>query len=128
MGTAPVHAGVVALRLWSPRVAKPVGGHPTGEQNLGEFLHRTLAPRLFAAAAAAVVVLAYFRVASVPEATTPGPSYSWDTAIGEIVADIDATVAGLRMELAEQKTKYTKMYNDARLLEEKLTSTTSVNR
>ena len=32
------------------------------------------------------------------------------------------------MELAEQKAKYTKMYNDTRLLEEKLTSTTSMNR
>jgi hypothetical protein len=95
---------------------------------LGEFLHRALAPRLFAAAAAAVVLLAYFRVASVPEATTARPSYSWDTAIGEIVADVDATVVGLRMELAEQKARYTKMYNDTRLLEEKLTSTTSMNR
>jgi hypothetical protein len=95
---------------------------------LGEFLHRTLAPRLFAAAAAAVVVLAYFRVASVPEATAPGPSYTWDTAVEEIVADIDATVAGLRTELAEQKARYTRMYNDTRQLEEKLTSTTSVNR
>jgi len=74
------------------------------------------------------VALAYFRVASLPETTTPGPSYSWDTAIGEIVADIDATVVGLRMELAEQRAKYNKMYNDTRLLEEKLTSTTSVNR
>ena len=95
---------------------------------MGEFLHSTLAPRLFAAAAAAAVLLAYFRVASVPEATTPGPSYTWDTAVGEIVADIDATVVGLRMELAEQKARYTKMYNDTRLLEEKLTSTTSMNR
>ena len=74
------------------------------------------------------MVLAYFQVASVPESTTPGPSYTWDTAVGEIVAEIDATVAGLRMELAEQKARYTKMYNDTRLLEEKLTSTTSMNR
>jgi len=95
---------------------------------LGEFLHSALAPRLFAAAAAAAVLLAYFRVASVPEETTPGPSYSWDTAVGEIVADIDATVVRLRMELAEQKARYTKMYTDTRLLEEKLTSTTSMNR
>ena len=58
----------------------------------------------------------------------PGPTYTWDTAVGEIVADIDATVVGLRMELAEQKATYTKMYNDTRLLEEKLTSTTSMNR
>ena len=95
---------------------------------MGEFLHSTLAPRLFAAAAAAAVLLAYVRVASVPEATTPGPSYTWDTAIGELVGDIDSTIVGLRMELAEQKARYTKMYNDTRLLEEKLTSTTSVNR
>ncbi len=95
---------------------------------MGEFLHRTVAPRLFAAAAAAAVALAYFRVASLPETTTPGASYSWDTAIGEIVADIDATVAGLRMELAEQKARYNRMYNDTRLLEEKLSSTTSMNR
>jgi hypothetical protein len=94
---------------------------------LGEFLHRALAPRLFVAAAAAVVVLAYFRVASLPGTTTPGPSYTWDTAVGEIVADIDATVVRLRMELADQKARYTKMYSDTRLLEEKLTST-SVNR
>ena len=95
---------------------------------MGEFLHSTLAPRLFTAAAAATVLLAYFRVASVPEPTTPGPSYTWDTAVGEIVAEIDATVVGLRMELAEQRARYTKMYNDTRLLEEKLTSTTSMNR
>ncbi len=95
---------------------------------MGEFLHRTLAPRVFAAAAAAAVVLAYFRVASVPETTTPGPSYTWDAAVAEIVADIDATVAGLRVELSERKARYTKMYDDTRLLEEKLASTTSMNR
>ena len=95
---------------------------------MGEFLHRTIAPRLFAAAAAAALVLAYLRLASVPEPTTPGPMYTWESSIGEIVADIDATVVGLRMELAEQKAKYTKMYNDTRLLEQKLTSTTSMNR
>jgi len=73
-------------------------------------------------------VLAYFRVASLPETTTPGPSYTWDTAIGEIVADLDATVVGLRMELAEQKAQFAKMYHDTRMLEEKLASTTSMNR
>ena len=67
-------------------------------------------------------------MASVPEPTTPGPSYTWDTAVSEFVADIDSTVAGLRLELAEQKARYTKMYDDTRLLEEKLTSTTSMNR
>jgi hypothetical protein len=90
-------------------------------------LHRTLAPRLFTAAAAAAVVLAYFRVASVPDPATPRPSYSWDTAISQMVADIDASVAGLRQEFAEQKATYVKMYDDTRLLEEKLTSTTSMN-
>ena len=79
-------------------------------------------------AAAAAVVLAYFRVASLPPPTTPRPTYSWDTAISETVADINATVVGLRQEFAEQKATYTKMYNDTRLLEEKLTSTTSTNR
>jgi len=91
-------------------------------------LHRTLTPRLFAVAAAAAVVLAYFRVASLPPPATPSPTYSWDTAISETVADIDATVAGLRQEFAEQKATYTKMYNDTRMLEEKLTSTSSMNR
>ena len=95
---------------------------------MGEFLHRTLAPRLFAVVAAAAVTLAYFRVASVPEPTTPSPSYTWDTAISEIAADIDATVSGLRQELAEQKARYTKMYYDTRALEEKLRSTTSMTR
>ncbi len=84
--------------------------------------------RLVTFAAAAAVALAYIRVASVPEPTTPGPSYTWDTAVSELVADVDSTVAGLRMELAEQKARYTEMYNDTRLLEEKLTSTTSMNR
>ena len=79
-------------------------------------------------AAAAAVVLAYFRVASLPQSTTPSPTYTWDTAISEMVADIDATVAGLRLELAEQKATYTKMYNDTRLLEEKLSSTSRMNR
>jgi hypothetical protein len=32
------------------------------------------------------------------------------------------------MELAEQKARYTKMYSDTRVLEEKLSSTTSMNR
>ena len=91
-------------------------------KDLGEFLHRTLTPRLFAVAAAAAVVLAYFRVASVPPPTTPSPTYTWDTAFSEIVADIDATVVGLRTEFAEQKAMYTKMYDDTRILEEKLTS------
>ncbi len=91
-------------------------------------MHRTLTPRLFAVAAAAAVVLAYFRVASVPPSTTPSPTYTWDTAISETVADIDATVAGLRLEFAEQKATYTKMWNDTRLLEEKLTSSTSMHR
>jgi hypothetical protein len=95
---------------------------------LGEFLHRTLTPRLFAVAAAAAVALAYFRVASVPEPTTPGPAYTWDTAISEAVADIEATVVGVRAEIAEQKATYIKMYNDTRALEEKLNSTTSMNR
>ena len=95
---------------------------------MGEFLRSTLAPRLFAAAVVAAVLLACFRVASVPETTTPGPTYTWETAVAEIVADIDATVVGLRVELAEQKARYTKMYDDTRLLEEKLTSTTSMNR
>ena len=95
---------------------------------MGEFLHRTLTPRLFAVAAAAAVVLAYFRVASVPPSTTPAPTYTWDTAISEIVADVDATVVGLRTELAEQKATYTKMYNDTRALEERLTSISSTNR
>ena len=65
-------------------------------------------------AAAAAVVLAYFRLASVPPSTTPSPTYTWDTAISETVADIDATVVGVRQELAEQKATYTKMYNDTR--------------
>jgi len=91
-------------------------------------LHSTLAPRLFAAVAAAAVALAYLRVASVPETPTPGPSYTWDTAVGEVVADIDATVVGLRAELAEQKARYTKMYDDTRVLTDKLASTTSMNR
>jgi hypothetical protein len=91
-------------------------------------LHRTLTPRLFAVAAAAAVVLAYFRVASVPPPTTPDPTYTWDTAISEIAADIDATVVGVRREFAEQKATYTKMYDDTRMLEEKLTSTSSMNR
>ena len=95
---------------------------------MGEFLHRTLTPRLFAVAAAAAVVLAYFRLASVPPPTTPGPTYTWDTAIGETVADIEATVAGVRQEFAEQKAMYTKMYDDTRALEEKLTSVSSTNR
>ena len=86
-------------------------------------MHRTLTPRLFAVAAAAAVVLAYFRLASLPPPTTPGPTYTWDTAVGEIVADIDATVVGLRAEFDQQVATYTKMYNDTRTLEEKLTST-----
>lgn len=96
--------------------------------NLGEFLHRTLTPRLFAVAAAAAVVLAYFRVASVPPPTTPSPTYTWDTAISETVADIEASVVGVRLEFARQQATYTKMWNDTRALEEKLTSTTSMNR
>ncbi len=79
-------------------------------------------------AAAAAVVLAYFRLASVPPPTTPGPTYSWDTVIGETVADIEATVVGVRQELDQQVAMYTKMYNDTRALEERLTSTTSMNR
>ena len=79
-------------------------------------------------AAAAAVVLAYLRVASLPPSETPSPTYGWDTAISETVANIDATVAGMRQELAEQKATYTKMYNDTRVLEEKLTSTSSMNR
>jgi hypothetical protein len=95
---------------------------------LGEFLHGTLAPRLFAAAAAAAVLLAYFRVVSVPDPTTPRPSYTWDTVVNETIADVEATVAGARREFAEQKALYSRMYADTRLLEEKLTSTTSMNR
>jgi hypothetical protein len=91
-------------------------------------LHRTLTPRLFAVAAAAAVVLAYFRLASVPPPTTPDPTYTWETAISETVADIEATVVGVRQEFAEQKAMYTKMYDDTRALEEKLTSTTTMNR
>lgn len=92
---------------------------------MGEYLHRTLTPRLFAVAAAAAVVLSYFRLASVPPSTTPAPTYTWDTAISETVADIDASVVVFRQKLAEQKATYTKMWNDTRLLEERLTSTTS---
>ena len=91
-------------------------------------MHSTLAPRLFAAAAAAVVLLAYYRVASVPESSTPGTTYTWDTVVSETVADVEATVAGVRREFVEQKALFSKMYADTRLLEEKLTSTTSMNR
>ena len=91
-------------------------------------MHQTLAPRLFAVAAAAVVVLAYYRVASLPESQTPSPTYSWDTVVSETIADVEATVVGLRREYAEQKALYSKMYADTRELEEKLTSTTSMNR
>ena len=79
-------------------------------------------------AAAAAVALAYFRLASVPPATTPGPTYSWDTVIPETVADIEATVVGVRQEFDQQVATYTKMYNDIRALEERLTSTTGMNR
>jgi hypothetical protein len=79
-------------------------------------------------AAAAVVVLAYYRVASVPEPSTPGPTYSWDTVVQETIWDVEATVAGLRREYAEQKALYSKMYADTRELEEKLNPTTSMSR
>ena len=91
-------------------------------------MHGTFAPRLWAVAATAVVLLAYYRLASVPEPATPGPTYSWDTVVGDTITDVEATVAGLRREYAEQKALYSKMYADTRLLEEKLTSTTSMNR
>ena len=91
-------------------------------------MHRTLTPRLFAVAAAAAVVLAYLRVASLPPPTTPSPTYTWGTAVTEVVADIEATVVGLRQEFEQQKATYTKMYDDTRALQEKLTSTTGVNR
>ena len=57
-------------------------------------------------AATAVVLLAYYRVASVPEPATPGSTYSWDTVVGETITDVEATVAGLRREYAEQKALY----------------------
>jgi hypothetical protein len=73
------------------------------------------------------VLSAFSRVTPVREATAPEPSSTWETAVGEIVAEFDATVVGLRTELAEQKARYTKMHDDTRLLKEKLTSTTSMN-
>ena len=63
-------------------------------------MHRTLTPRLFAVAAAAAVVLAYFRVASLPPSETPSPTYGWDTAISETVAAAHKTEIDLRSELA----------------------------
>jgi hypothetical protein len=95
---------------------------------LGEFLHGTFAPRLFAVAATGVFLLAYYRLASVSEPSTPGPTYSWDTVVGETITDVEATVAGLRREYAEQKALYSKMYADTRELEKKLSPTTSMNR
>ncbi len=91
-------------------------------------MHGTFAPRFFAVAATAVVVLAYYRVASLPEPPTTSTTYSWDTVVSDTVADVEATVAGVRREFAEQKALYSKMYADTRELEEKLTSTTSMNR
>ena len=91
-------------------------------------MHGTFAPRLFAVAATAAILLAYHRIASVPEAATPGPTYSWDTVVSDTITDVEAAVAGLRREYAEQKALYSKMYADTRELEEKLSSTTSMNR
>jgi len=89
---------------------------------LGEFLHRSLAPRIFAAAVAAAFAIACFRVASVPTTDT---SYTPETSLSNVIEDFQLTVAGMRREVLEQRATYTRMGNDTRALKERLSSTGS---
>jgi hypothetical protein len=104
----------------------PTYAHATGRRttatgrSLGEFLHRSFAPRAFAVAIAATLAIACFRVASVPTNATPQ-----DRSISDVFAQIQVTVAGLRREAVEQRATYTRMGNDTRALQERLSSTGS---
>ena len=110
----------MAFCPFRPRLAQPVDGHRRPGRYLGEFLHRSLASRVFAVAVAAVFALACFRVASVPTTTTTHPSYRQDISIGDVFAEIQTSVAGMRRELLEQRATYTRMGNDTRALKERL--------
>ena len=85
-------------------------------------MHRSLAPRVFAVAVAAVLALACYRVASVPTITTTHPSYEQETSISDVFAEIQLTFTGMRQEVLEQRATYTRMGQDTRALRERLAS------
>ena len=81
-------------------------------------LHR----RLFAAAAAAAVTVAYVQVTSVP--TPPGRQthYTWDSFVSEVRTNLSATITVIRRERAEHEAILTKMRYDLRTLDETLSA------
>lgn len=83
-------------------------------------MHQSLAPRVFAVAVAAVLSLACYRVASVPTVTTTHPSYTQETSISDVFAEIQMTFSGMRTDVLEQRATYTRMGQDTRALRERL--------
>ena len=84
-------------------------------------MKRSLQRRLFAAAAAVAVVMAYVQVASLPPTSTEQQQdYTWDSFVSEVRGDIAATVTGIRRERDERKAVLTRMRDDLRVLDQQL--------
>lgn len=83
---------------------------------------RTWSPRLLLLLVLGMVVVAALRVASVPEAGAPRPTYTWQSALTEVGQDVQATVRGVRSHLLSQQATYTRMWQDTRALEERLST------
>ena len=86
-------------------------------------MHRVWTPRLLVVALLAAIALAVVRVASVPTApAAPGTSYTWESAVTQVTADVQATVQGIRSYVLGQQAAYSRMWRDTQRLEETLSS------
>lgn len=86
-------------------------------------MNRSLTPRLFAGGFAVAVGLACLQVASVPATGPAQPDYTWDSFAHEVSSEVQATVAGLKREGDARRDSYVRLWNNARVLEETLTTT-----
>ncbi len=83
-------------------------------------MQQRLRRRLFAAAAAAAITLAYVQVTSVPATQGRQTGYTWDSFVDEVRMDVSSTIAVIRRERAEHEAVLTKMRYDMRTLDEAL--------
>jgi hypothetical protein len=86
----------------------------------GFILERSRAPHIFFLALAVALVVAYFRVASVPTPEPRRPAYTWDSAVAEVRAQVGGSMAAVRHQRDLQRGRYVKMWEDTQQLDQKL--------
>lgn len=83
-------------------------------------MRRSRTPRRLIALAVVAIALSVIRVTSAPPSAEPTPGRTFGTALEEVRADVQATVAGLGRERAYWETHVNRMRADTRLLEQRL--------